>query len=489
MFTLKDKVICVTGAASGIGLATAKILFTQGAKLSLLDLREESLETAVNELLGDSTERDRIIFTAVDIRSSEQVDAWVANTVKHFGCLDGAANVAGAIGKNYGVHDISELSNEEWDFIQGTNLTGLFYCLRAQLKAIRNGGSIVNTSSVAGLEGHGKNGAYSASKHGVIGLTKSAAKEVGSKGIRVNSIAPRGVINTPMIASFGAVASGKLDVFSRVPLAREQSKIALVTGASSGMGRAISLALAKEGAKLVCCDLRELPNPEGYEADIEKPTQDLITSKGGEAIFQRVDISIPSEIETAVAKAIEEFGRLDILINCAGYWAPFREFVDEDDELWGKMVAVNTLGTAKASRLAIRQFLTQEVDEKWGSRGRIVNISSCAGHIAFAGEVAYSATKASINHMTRAGAIDHAKDSININCVAPGAVQTGMARANFENADIIKIMRNATPWPRTGFAEDIAGAVMFFCLPQSQWVTGQLLAVDGGMTLGVPAPS
>lgn len=185
----------------------------------------------------------------------------------------------------------------------------------------------------------------------------------------------------------------------------------------------------------------------------------------------------------------KKFGRLDILINCAGYWAPFRDFVDEDDELWGKMVAVNTLGTAKASRLAIRQFLKQEVDEKWGSRGRIVNISSCAGHIAFAGEVAYSATKASINHMTRAGAIDHAKDSININCVAPGAVQTGMARANFENADIVKIMRNATPWPRTGFAEDISGAVMFFCLPQSQWITGQLLAVDGGMTLGVPAPS
>lgn len=163
--------------------------------------------------------------------------------------------------------------------------------------------------------------------------------------------------------------------------------------------------------------------------------------------------------------------------------------MDEDDELWAKMVAVNTLGTAKASRLAIRQFLKQEVDPKWGSRGRIVNISSVAGHIAVAGEVAYSATKASINHMTRAGAIDHAKDSININCVAPGVVQTGMARANFEDKDILKIMKNATPWPRTGIAEDIAGAVLFFCLPQSQWITGQLLPVDGGMSLGVSAAS
>jgi NAD(P)-dependent dehydrogenase (short-subunit alcohol dehydrogenase family) len=190
MVSLKGKVICVTGAASGIGLATAKVLFTQGAMLSLLDLREESLEAAVAGILGDSTESDRIIFTAVDIRSSDQVDAWVERTVKHFGCLDGAANIAGVIGRHYGIHDISELSNEEWDFINGTNLTGLFYCLRAQINAICDGGSIVNTSSVVGLEGHGKNGAYSASKHGVIGLTKSAAQEVGSRGIRVNSIAP-----------------------------------------------------------------------------------------------------------------------------------------------------------------------------------------------------------------------------------------------------------------------------------------------------------
>lgn len=108
------------------------------------------------------------------------------------------------------------------------------------------------------------------------------------------------------------------------------------------------------------------------------------------------------------------------------------------------MVAIDTLSTAKASRLAIQQFLKQDVDPAWGSRGRIVDILSSAGHIAFLGEVAYSATKASINCIAVAGTMDHAKDSINLNCVAPGVVATGMARQNFEDKDIFSLMNKAT---------------------------------------------
>jgi NAD(P)-dependent dehydrogenase (short-subunit alcohol dehydrogenase family) len=177
---------------------------------------------------------------------------------------------------------------------------------------------------------------------------------------------------------------------------------------------------------------------------------------------------------------------LDIVVNCAGYWAPFRKFAVEDDELWQKMANINLLGTAKSNRLAIQQFLKQEVDEAWGSRGKIVNVSSCAANIAFPGEVAYSATKAAINHMTRAGALDHAQDWININCIAPGVVATGMARQNFEDQDIIKHMKKATPWPRLGTVEDITGTALFLCSKQASWLTGQIYAVDGGMTLGVP---
>jgi NAD(P)-dependent dehydrogenase (short-subunit alcohol dehydrogenase family) len=162
--------------------------------------------------------------------------------------------------------------------------------------------------------------------------------------------------------------------------------------------------------------------------------------------------------------------------------------VDEDDALWTKNLSVNAFGTGKMTRAAVKQFLKQEVDPVWGSRGRVVSVTSVAGVVAFPGEAAYSASKAAVGHLMRAAAMDHAKDSINFNSVAPGCVHTGMARVNFESQNVLKLMQNATPWPRMGEAEDIASAIVFFCLPQSQWVTGQELAVDGGLSMGVAPP-
>ncbi|KAK7206980.1 hypothetical protein BZA70DRAFT_146 [Myxozyma melibiosi] len=268
-----------------------------------------------------------------------------------------------------------------------------------------------------------------------------------------------------------------------------EGKVALVTGASSGMGRATTALLASHGANIVCCDLNPKPNPKGFEKDLHLTTVEVVEQLGQKAIFCQVDISNLKQVEEAFTKAVETFGRLDINVNCAGFWAPFGPFGEETDELWQKMVAINTLGTSKCMRLAVKQFMKQEVDEALGSRGRIVNVSSCAGHFSFPGEVAYSATKAAVNHMTRAAATDHAKDYININVVAPGVVHTGMARGNIEDKDISALMKKSTPWPRLGTTQDIAESIVFLCLPGSQWITGQLLAVDGGMTLGVPYPT
>lgn len=186
--SMAGKVIAITGGASGIGLATAKLLASRGASLSLADVSEEGLNAALKMI---RSEHDIEIMTvALDVRKPEHVNAWIKETVSRFGKLDGAANIAGVIPKNIGQGGIAEVEDEEWAFIIGVNLTGVMHCMRAQIRSIADGGSIVNAASIAGLQGRPNNAAYSASKHGVIGLTKSAAKEIGHRGVRVNSFAP-----------------------------------------------------------------------------------------------------------------------------------------------------------------------------------------------------------------------------------------------------------------------------------------------------------
>jgi NAD(P)-dependent dehydrogenase (short-subunit alcohol dehydrogenase family) len=189
MASLENKVIAITGAGSGIGRVTALECAKRGASLALSDRDEASL----SRLLGELKEQGvTAITTVVDVTNSDQVDGWIKETVAHFGRLDGAANIAGVVGQPGGkvFANITEITNEHWSTILDINLTGLFYCLRAQLRVMQSGGSIVNVASMAGVIGRPGIAAYSSSKHGVIGLTKSAAKEVGERGIRVNALAP-----------------------------------------------------------------------------------------------------------------------------------------------------------------------------------------------------------------------------------------------------------------------------------------------------------
>ncbi|KAL6247319.1 hypothetical protein RBB50_005665 [Rhinocladiella similis] len=197
MAQLEGKVIAITGAGSGIGAATARLAAARGASLSLCDINEDALNKVVSELKGKGV---NVIGQRVDVSNSDSVDAWTAATVKHFGKLDGAANIAGVEASPGGkvFAKIVDITNDHWDFIMDINLKGLFYCLRAQLRVMDRGASILNVASMAGLMGRPNIAAYSTSKHGVVGLTRTAAKEVGERGIRVNALAP-GPIETPML--------------------------------------------------------------------------------------------------------------------------------------------------------------------------------------------------------------------------------------------------------------------------------------------------
>jgi len=186
-FDLKDRVIAITGAASGIGLATGEFLASCGAKVSLADVNLEALK-AVQERITKAG--GQCLVSAVDVSSSQQVNEWIHKTVETFGPLDGAANLAGIIPPTINIDRVEDLEDDSWARVINVNLTGVMYCMRAQLRHMNQRGSIVNASSVAGLRGFAKNAAYVASKHGVIGVTRAAAQEVGDREIRVNCLAP-----------------------------------------------------------------------------------------------------------------------------------------------------------------------------------------------------------------------------------------------------------------------------------------------------------
>ncbi|KAF2689124.1 NAD(P)-binding protein [Lentithecium fluviatile CBS 122367] len=218
------RVIALTGAASGIGLATAHLLASRGATLSLADQNADALKEVEREIRARYPDV-QVLSCVVDVRSEESVRTWIERTVEVHGELNGTANLAGVIGKSIGVKGIDEQDEVEWDFIMDVNLKGVMFCLKHQLRCITPGGSIVNAASIAGLQGRRFNAAYTASKHGVVGLTRSAAKEVGDRGIRVNCICP-GVIETPMVVNARAItAAGSTEEKENVE--RDEAGVAL----------------------------------------------------------------------------------------------------------------------------------------------------------------------------------------------------------------------------------------------------------------------
>jgi NAD(P)-dependent dehydrogenase (short-subunit alcohol dehydrogenase family) len=250
--------------------------------------------------------------------------------------------------------------------------------------------------------------------------------------------------------------------------------VAIVTGGSSGIGRAIAFRFASEGAAIVVADRREDPIEGG------EPTVDLIRRDGVEGFFQSTDVSRWDDIDRVVTETVRRHGRLDIMINNAATYSGTK-LLDTTEEQWNHVMAVNLTGMFFGCKRAIQQMLKQEpVGE---ARGRIVNISSQHGMIAAPSDCAYGVSKAGAAYITRQIAVDYAKDLIICNAVAPGKIVTRSSTADTDPARL-DYSRRRTPWPRLGEPRDVASAALFLASDMSTYVTGSNLMVDGGWMAG-----
>lgn len=245
-------------------------------------------------------------------------------------------------------------------------------------------------------------------------------------------------------------------------------KVAFVTGAGSGIGRATALAFAREGAKVVVADVLEQGNQE---------TAHLIEERGGQAIALKCDVTQTEDVKAALDKTIETFGRLDFAFNNAGVEqkkAPTAEIAEEE---WDRIVDTNLRGVFLGMKYEIPLLLKQ-------GGGAIVNTSSGAGVIGIKGAAAYTATKHGVIGLTKAAALDYASQNIRINAVAPGYIDTSMMdRFTGGTAEGREQVISQEPIGRVGQPEEIANAVVWLCSDASSFVVGHALVVDGGQTV------
>jgi NAD(P)-dependent dehydrogenase (short-subunit alcohol dehydrogenase family) len=241
-------------------------------------------------------------------------------------------------------------------------------------------------------------------------------------------------------------------------------KVALVTGASGGIGRATAVAFAASGAKVVVSDVNDAGGEE---------TVALIGAAGGAAVYQRCNVADSGEVKALVARAVREYGRLDFAHNNAGI---NNMGADEyQDDIWDRSLAINLSGVMYCMREEAEVMLAQ-------GGGAIVNTASINGLVGNPAQPGYTATKHGVIGLTRHGALRWAKAGIRVNAVCPGVIETPMTAPLVANPDMRKLLDSMTPMGRMGRAEEIASAVLWLCSDQASFVTGHPLVIDGGST-------
>ncbi len=251
---------------------------------------------------------------------------------------------------------------------------------------------------------------------------------------------------------------------------RLKDKVAIVTGAASGIGRAIARHFAAEGAAVVLADVREDPREGG------DTTLDLIRQAGGKAEFRASDVADWEAMQALVAATVAGHGRLDVMVNNAAIFLG-QPLLETSEEEWDRVLAVNLKGVFFGCKAAVGQMLKQE--PRGEARGRIVNVSSQHGMIAAPEDIAYGTSKAGVAYLTRQVAADYAEAGIVCNAVAPGKILTGRGGRSTESR-WIDYSEARTPMPRLGQPDDVARAAVFLASDEATYITGVNLMVDGG---------
>jgi len=247
-------------------------------------------------------------------------------------------------------------------------------------------------------------------------------------------------------------------------MGRVEGKVALVAGAGGGIGGAGAEGLAREGAAVACADI---------DAAAAEAVAVRIRTAGGRATGIALDVRDRSAVNEAVAATVREFGRLDVLVDCAGV-SHGRNFLDLDHSEWERVIAVNLTGMFHLGQAAARQMARQ------GGGGSIINVTSQLAEVARPERAAYVASKGGGRSLTHAMALDLAAHGIRVNAIAPGPTLTGLTRASYADPERRRATIAQIPLGRLGDPQDLVGAILFLASDESRWMTGSTVTVDGG---------
>lgn len=245
---------------------------------------------------------------------------------------------------------------------------------------------------------------------------------------------------------------------------RLENKVAIITGAASGIGKETALLFAKEGAKITVSDINE---------EAGKKVVEEINNSGGSSIFVKANTAIPSDSENLVAETVKAFGGLHIAVNNAGVGSAFSKVADIKPEDWQRVIDINLSGVFYGMKYQIPEM----VKSKGGS---VINISSILGQAAFPGSAAYVASKHGVIGLTKTGALDYATENVRVNAIGPGFIYTGLVNEDTMGKEAIQMLESKHAMNRLGVPIEIAAMALFLVSDEASFVTGSYYPVDGG---------